>query len=55
MDLTKLVVGGHSFGGITAVSVGHRDERVKAVFSFDPWTWPKNEDISDHKLKLNIP
>jgi cephalosporin-C deacetylase-like acetyl esterase len=39
IDLTKLVVGGHSFGGMTSIAVAHQDERVKAIFGLDPWLW----------------
>ena len=43
MDLSKLIVGGHSFGGMTAIEVAQSEKRVKAVFSFDPWLWPRHK------------
>ena len=50
MDTGRLVVGGHSFGGLTALSVADRDPRVKAVFTFDPWVWAKNDDINRNNM-----
>lgn len=48
IDISKLILGGHSFGGLTAISVANQDSRVKAVFTFDPWVWAKNEEIMDN-------
>ena len=53
MDCGKLIIGGHSFGGMTAISVAEKDNRIKAVFTFDPWTWARNEEIIDDKLQLS--
>lgn len=39
MNLNKLIVGGHSFGGMSAVYSAFREPRVKAVFGFDAWVW----------------
>jgi hypothetical protein len=39
LDLDKLVLGGHSFGGMTSLSVTEEDERVKAHFGLDTWLW----------------
>ena len=39
MDLEKLIVGGHSFGGMTALSVCQQNEKVKATFGLDDWIW----------------
>lgn len=36
LDLDKLVVNGHSFGGITSLLCA-QDERFKASLSLDPW------------------
>ena len=55
IDLTKFILGGHSFGGLTAISVAHLDSRVKAVFTFDPWVWSKNEEIMDNCVRLTQP
>ena len=45
MDDTKLAVGGHSFGGITAVKTAFLDKRVKACLAFDPWLYLHESDI----------
>ena len=42
IDKDKLVLGGHSFGGMTAISVTEKDKRVKAMFCFDAWTWARD-------------
>ena len=39
MDLTKLIIGGHSFGGMSSVYTAFRDPRIKTVFGFDAWVW----------------
>ena len=40
LDLDKLAVSGHSFGGISAVLVASKEPRVKACLSMDPWFLP---------------
>lgn len=44
-ETEKLVMGGHSFGGMTAIAVSEKDDRVKATFGFDAWTWCVNQRI----------
>ena len=39
LDLDKLIAGGHSFGGLSAMLAARKDKRVKALFTFDPWVW----------------
>jgi len=55
LNTNKLVAGGHSFGGITAISVAHHDNRVKAVFSFDPWLFPCLQEIKNEQFKVDQP
>ena len=43
--MSRLVIAGHSFGGITAMSVAAKDRRIKAVATLDPWLWPKITEI----------
>lgn len=43
LDLDKFSIGGHSFGGMTAIAVSNKDERVKATFGMDPWVWAVTE------------
>jgi len=45
LELEKLIVGGHSFGGMTAIAVSECDERVKATVTLDPWLWIVVEKI----------
>ena len=45
IDLSKLIVGGHSFGGMTAVYTAREDERVKLVGTLDPWLFAHHEEI----------
>lgn len=55
MDMTKLILGGHSFGGLTAIHVAEKDPRIKAVFTFDPWVWARNTEILSGDLKIRVP
>ena len=43
-DFDKLAVGGHSFGGMTAIGIAITDERVKVCLPMDPWFFPYQED-----------
>ena len=45
LDIDKLVVSGHSFGGATALKVSHTDRRSKAVLTMDPWFFPFKKDL----------
>ena len=54
LDLDKLVVGGHSFGGLTAMVATQKDERIKALFTFDPWVWTRHKQIMQEKFALNL-
>ena len=42
--MQKIIVTGHSAGGITCLLAGVLDERVKASLALDPWFFPINED-----------
>lgn len=55
MDISKLIIGGHSFGGLTALQIAEKDARVRAVFTFDPWIWSRNQDIITNNFKLSVP
>ena len=55
LDMEKLVLGGHSFGGMTAVKVSEQDTRVKLCATFDPWLYCNHEEIDKGLFKLNIP
>jgi len=40
LDLNNIVLAGHSFGGMTAIAVSMKDERIKACLTMDPWFYP---------------
>ena len=45
MDLGKLIVNGHSFGGGTVIGVAARDKRIKACIALDPWLYPYENEL----------
>ena len=55
LALNKLVVSGHSFGGITAISAAYADDRVKACVTFDPWLFVYEKNILEGKMKQKKP
>ncbi len=55
IDLSRLIVGGHSFGGMTALQVAKSDERVKAVLTLDPWLFARNEEIMNRQFQVRQP
>lgn len=55
LDLDKLILGGHSFGGCTAIVIANKDPRVKVLYGLDPWLWPIREDLDNGSIHLKIP
>ena len=47
----NFIIGGHSFGGGTALKVGDSDPRVKAVLTMDPWMLPLKKLVEAKLLK----
>ena len=47
IDLEKVAVGGHSYGGSTATVASQRDGRVKACFVLDSWISPIPQETID--------
>lgn len=45
LDFERLTVGGHSFGGITALKVGKVNKEVKSCIVYDPWFMVEREKI----------
>lgn len=43
LDLDKLIVGGHSFGGITCLDTVKKDGRFKGCLTLDPCVFPEDE------------
>ena len=52
IDTSKLVLSGHSFGGITAVSVQRDDPRVKAAIGMDVWFFPHYKELNAKKFGI---
>ena len=40
IDLSRVSVIGHSFGGAAAVMLAQMDPRITSAVLFDPWMWP---------------
>jgi pimeloyl-ACP methyl ester carboxylesterase len=55
LDLSKLILSGHSFGGITAIKVAQEDPRVKLLGTLDPWLFTYHREIGNGDFKINIP
>ena len=55
MDLNKLILGGHSFGGLTTIFTANTDTRVKCVFGFDAFLYPISEELDAGQINLSQP
>ena len=53
MDLDRIGIFGHSYGGATSVMVSHIDKRIDACISLDGWNVPIPQNVIDDGL--NIP
>ena len=51
MDLSKLAVSGHSFGGGTAIGCAGKDSRIKVCLTMDPWLFPYKNELKEIPLK----
>ena len=45
VDLNRIAVGGHSYGGATAITASYRNKRIKACFNLDGWINPIPKEI----------
>lgn len=54
LDLSRLTVMGHSYGGCSAYKVASQDERVKHCVLFDPWMTPVEKEALDNKLGCSL-
>ena len=52
IDLERIAVGGHSYGGSTATVVSQRDNRIKACFSLDSWISPIPQETIDDGVHI---
>lgn len=55
MDVSKLIMAGHSFGAMTAISVAQKDSRIAACVTLDPWLYVYEKEIMENNYGLNIP
>jgi pimeloyl-ACP methyl ester carboxylesterase len=53
----KIIVGGHSYGGCTAIKTAslNTSGRIVGIFGMDSWPYTIKEDIKEGKLKLKVP
>ncbi|CAK4082705.1 unnamed protein product [Aphanomyces euteiches] len=54
IDVDRLAVAGHSFGGATALTTAHLDKRVKAVVGLDIWMQPLDKEVVNAGLAVPI-
>ena len=52
IDMGKLTIMGHGFGGTTAVLMASKDRRVKSLITFDPWLPPLSEEIESRAVSV---
>ncbi len=52
MDLNRIAIGGHSFGGATAITASYKDKRIKACFNLDGWINPISKDIISEGISI---
>ncbi|MBI89329.1 MAG: hypothetical protein CMG60_04505 [Candidatus Marinimicrobia bacterium] len=52
LDLKKIGVGGHSFGGGTATLASYRDKRIKACIVLDSWMSPLSDSVISGGVKV---
>ncbi|MBC8312516.1 MAG: dienelactone hydrolase family protein [Candidatus Marinimicrobia bacterium] len=52
MDLERIGIFGHSYGGATSVMASHFDERIDACISLDGWNVPIPQNVIDDGLRV---
>ncbi len=52
INLERIAVGGHSYGGSTATVVSQRDDRIKACFVLDSWISPIPQETIDDGVHI---
>ena len=55
IDTSRLIITGHSFGGITAINLAKSDARIKLCATLDPWLYAYHNEIIKGEYKLNLP
>ena len=54
LDLQKIALGGHSYGGATAILSTQRDKRIQSCFALDGWINPLPDSIIENGLNVPI-
>jgi platelet-activating factor acetylhydrolase len=56
INMSELVLGGHSFGGMTMIYTASLKlkYKIKTLWVFDPWMFPFHEEIIAGKLCVNV-
>jgi len=52
--MSKLIIIGHSLGGLTAIDSTAKDKRITACLTIDPWFWPYKDDMQSLTFKTPI-
>ena len=52
--MSKLIMAGHSFGGITAIGATNKDSRITACIPMDPWFFPYKNEYDTLNFKTPI-
>ncbi|TNV79108.1 hypothetical protein FGO68_gene4215 [Halteria grandinella] len=55
IDKEKLVIGGHSFGGMTAIHTAKDDPRVKVCGTLDPFLFSHHKEILAGEFVMPVP
>ena len=58
LDMDRLVLGGHSFGGITAITTATKlndNDQPAALTVYDPWFFPNSEDFEYKQAQIKCP
>jgi pimeloyl-ACP methyl ester carboxylesterase len=55
IDMSKLILGGHSFGGMTALHVAKDDNRVKLCGTLDPFLFSHHKEVLAGEFVMPIP
>ena len=55
LDMSELVLLGHSFGGMTALMTASKLDSLKACCVMDPWLYAFEEEFNRGEIKINCP
>lgn len=54
--MTKMIVCGHSFGGMTMIEVSRLEpQKIKACLTHDPWLYCREKEINGGGFSLEVP